>query len=249
MQIVIKNILTNYEVLGKKDAKETLVILHGWQRSLVEWGGIAKFFSDKYKVVWLDLPGFGGTSFPDKDWTIYDYTDFFEEFLKKIKVSKVVFLGHSFGGRIGIISASRSKLIKKLILVDSGAIEKKSVVVRLKVVIAKILKPILYLLPRNLRRKIKNKFGSADYQSSGELRRTFVNVINEDLTPLLSKIKVPTLVIWGDKDKVLSVQQTKVFKREIKDCLVRIVWGAGHDPHLDKPEEFTMHISQFINYV
>ncbi|MGA2967652.1 MAG: alpha/beta hydrolase, partial [Candidatus Levyibacteriota bacterium] len=105
-------------------------------------------------------------------------------------------------------------------------------------VIKLIFSPILVLLPRSPKNKISNLIGSEDYKSSGEMRKIFIRIVNQDLRALLSRIAVPTYIIWGDKDNVLPVSQTKIFKQEIKDSKVRIVWGAGHNPHLEKPKQF-----------
>jgi len=67
--------------------------------------------------------------------------------------------------------------------------------------------------------------------------RFFVKTVNQNLRPLLSKIKVPAFIIWGDKDNQLSVSLTKTFKKEITNSKIRIVWGAGHDPHIQKTEQ------------
>jgi pimeloyl-ACP methyl ester carboxylesterase len=238
MQTIVKNTLTNYQILGPKDTEETIVILHGWGRSYSDWIPIANQLKDRFKVILLDLPGFGSTPKPQTDWTIYDYTDYFEEFAKKLGLKNLIFIGHSFGGRIGIISASRSNLIKKLILVDSGAIEKKSLKLKAKVFIVQSLKPLTKLLPTNIQKKLKSKAGSSDYQASGEMKKIFLNTIHEDLTHLFKNIKTKTLIIWGSNDLTLPVRNAKIIKSQIKDSELRIVWEAGHHPHLDKPKEF-----------
>ena len=237
MHILVDKILTNYEVIG--DGDEVILILHGWKRSLNEWVPIAQNLSSRYRIILLDLPGFGGTSQSDKSYDTYEYATFVENFLKKLDINRYSLIGHSFGGRLGIIISSRSNAIKKLILVDSAGIENKPFHLRL---LNLFINPVKKFIPE----KVKSKFGSSDYKSSGKLKETFVKVVNQDLTHLFNKVKVPTIIIWGDKDSVLDVSQTKVFKKEIPNSTVRIVWGAGHSPHIEKPKAFLDILNEYL---
>jgi len=141
-QVVIEGILTNYQVFG--DGKETLLILPGWKRSISEWAIVAKSLSSKYKVVLLDLPGFGATTLPKSTFGVFEYADFVKSFLIKIKIDKCVVLGHSFGGRLGIILATDEKIVDKLILVDAGGIEKKSLYAKSMSVLKSVAGPVFY---------------------------------------------------------------------------------------------------------
>ena len=109
-----------------------------------------------------------------------------------------------------------------------------------------IFRPVFLLLPIFIKHRIGNLIGSADYKTSGELRKIFVKTVNQDLRALLPKIAARTVIIWGDKDRSLPVSQTKIFKKEIKDSKVRIVWGAGHNPHLEKTEQFLSILKEIL---
>jgi pimeloyl-ACP methyl ester carboxylesterase len=243
-QIVIDGILTNYEIFGNK--KETLLILPGWMRGISEWFPTARSLSSKYKVILLDLPGFGSTGLPKEIFGVFEYTDFVKKFLEKLRIEKCSILGHSFGGRLAIVLASEDKIVDKLILVDSAGIENKSLYALLMRLVKTITRPVFRVLPSSFQNKIRNTIGSPDYKESGELRKIFVKVVNQDLRLLLPKITAKTFIIWGDKDHLQPVLQTKIFKQEIKDSKVRIVWGAAHDPHLQKPEQFLAILNDIL---
>lgn len=236
MQIVIDGLLTSYQVLG--EGKNTILLLHGWQRSSREWIPTAKNLADKYKIVLLDLPGFGNTPRPKETYSIFDYATFVEHFLQKLEIKKVTLIGHSFGGRIGIILAYKTTLLEKLILVDAAAVEKKSLVVQTKIAINKLaIAPVKLFFP-NYVEKLKTRFGSDDYQTAGTMRDIFIKTVNEDLTPVLGKISVPTIIIWGEKDSTRPLNEGLFIKDTIKDARLRVVWGAYHSPYLEKPKEF-----------
>lgn len=246
MNIIVNNILTNYQIFADGSEKESLIILPGWGKTLTEWIPTAKLLCNKYRVICLDLPGFGGTSKPKEDFDTYSYAGFVEQFLVKLKINKCSLLGHSFGGRLGIILAANTNMITNLILVDSAGVEKKSLVAKMKAVVSRALKPLTKNMPKSLRQRIVSVLGSSDYKSAGNLRTSFVKIVNQDLTHLLPEIKARTLVIWGNHDKQLSIKNTKVFKNLIPEVVVRVVWGAGHSPHLEKPRQFLEIINEYL---
>jgi pimeloyl-ACP methyl ester carboxylesterase len=234
MQIAFKELLISYEVLGKQH-KQDLVILHGWGRHHRDWLSVAEKLSHKYKVTLIDLPGFGGTTPPDEVWGAYDYANFTKQLFKHLNIKSPILLGHSFGGRVGIILAAEDLPLKQLILVDAAGIEQKTLTVKLQIAIYKIFKK---LLPQGVRNNLTTSLGSDDYKRAGIMRKVLIKVVNEDLRHLLSKIKASTIVIWGEKDLNQDIKYGKIMSEEIPNAKLRVVWEAGHNPHLEKPKEF-----------
>lgn len=214
--------MTNYEILGS--GNKTMLVLHGWRGSSVEWLAFSESFKSKYKIILVDLPGFGGSYKPDADWGIYEYFEFIKKFLDTMNIKKSVVVGHSFGGRIGILLASRTKIVERLILIDAAGMEIKSIKSRLVL----LFKPILKYLPS----EIKNAFGSTDYKSAGEMRKIFVKIVNQPLREELGRIKAQTLIVWGEKDAVLALNEAEMLHQGIKGSILRIVWGGDHWPHV-----------------
>ncbi len=225
---MIEGVLANYEIVG--NGKKNMLILHGWKRQIGDWMEVARQLGDRYKVYLLDLPGFGGSAKPNTDWGIYEYFEFTKSFLQELNIKKWTVLGHSFGGRIGILLAARTNLVERLVLVDAAGMEIKSVLSRL----IRLIGPTLHWLPQS----IKNKFGSRDYREAGQMRKIFVRIVNQPLRDELAKITAPALVLWGEKDKILNSQEAKILHQSIKNSVLRIVWGADHWPHLSKMKEF-----------
>jgi pimeloyl-ACP methyl ester carboxylesterase len=244
MQVVIDGILTHYQAVGNKS--KVLLILPGWMRTTDEWLTAAKLLSKDYKVILLDLPGFGKTQRPQTTFSIYDYAEFVEHFLDKLEIKRLTLLGHSFGGRLGIILASKTARVSYLILVDSAAVEKKNKTTKLLITINKLLiVPIKLFFPTKVE-KIKSRFGSDDYQNAGPMRDIFIQTVNEDLTPLLSKIHVPTFIIWGEKDAIRPIKEGAFIKNNIRQSRLRVVWNAYHSPHLEKPKEFMEILNDYL---
>lgn len=235
MQILVKDILVNYEQIG--EGSEDLLILHGWGSSLSAWKAVSIFCSQKYRVTLLDFPGFGGSEEPNEVWDTYAYTEFVQEFLTKLNISHTIVMGHSFGGRVTTILATKyPRLVSQIILVDPGGIEIKSFKIKCQIFLYKLFwKPLGKLFGE----KIKKLFGSTDYKTvSGIMRKTFVRVVNQDLRYLFPVIKQPITIIWGSNDQMLSVNYTKIYKKFIPHAQIKIVWGAGHNPHLSHQSDF-----------
>src|SRR5258708_5206068 len=233
MQIVVDGILTHYQIIGNKP--KTLLILPGWMRSLEEWLPTAKQLSDNYKVILIDLPGFGKTPRPQTAYSIYNYAAFVEHFLDKLEVNKITLLGHSFAARIGIILGNKTDKVTKLILIDAAGVEKKNNLTKIKNNLFKLAKVIM---PKQFQEKLRDKLGSQDYKTAGVMRDIFVKVVNVDLTYMMPKISAPTLLIWGNNDTEVQEWKTKLMSKLIPSARLRIVWSAFHSPHLEKPTEF-----------
>ena len=241
MQIVVDNLLVSYESIGS--GEKVILFLHGWQRSLKDWLSYARLLEKDYRVIVLDLPGFGASIRPEGTFSIFDYAEFVGHFLEKLSIKSCVLVGHSFGGRIGVIMAAESSYVSKLILVDSGGIEKKTLKSWLWLGLAKTA---AFFVPQPIRNGLREKVGSTDYKQAAGMRDIFVKVVNQDLTHLFSKIKIPTLIIWGELDAVLPFAQAKVFKKGIVGSQLRVIWATGHDPHLESPAEFTEALTDFL---
>ncbi len=233
--MMLRNRLVNYEQFG--GGSQNLLILHGWGQSIAPWKTTALHCSKSYKVTVLDLPGFGSSEEPEKVWDTFDYAEFAKEFLEKLSIKNPVIMGHSFGGRVGTILASKyPDVLSQLVLVDAGGIEIKNLKIKIRVLIYKLfVKPIRKMFSD----KIKGFFGSSGYRNaSGTMRQIFVKVVNQDLRQLFSSIKIPVYVIWGSNDQVLPVEYVKIYKKLIPHSIIRIIWGADHSPNISKPQDF-----------
>ncbi|MFA9423327.1 MAG: alpha/beta fold hydrolase, partial [Sedimentibacter sp.] len=230
MRIVVEKLNVNYIDEGTGSA---VLLLHGWGGSIQTMIPIFNVLKDKCRVVALDLPGFGESDIPLTPWNSYDYAQFIMKFIEKIGLSSIILFGHSHGGRISIILSSKYDVVKKLVLIDSaGIIPKRTVKYYIKVYSFKILKKIYTLISSKNSKKQKlekfyKKFGSTDYkESNGIMRQTMVKVINDNLINLLSLIKAPTLLIWGENDGDTPLYMGKIMEEKIGGSGLVILKGA-----------------------
>ncbi len=242
MFLETKGIRTYYEKGGNGTA---IFLLHGWEGRANSLRPIFNLLKNNFCVYSLDLPGFGMTDFPKIPWGTEDYAFFVREFLDKLGISRCDIIGHSFGGRIGIwLSSNYPEIVNRLILIaPSGIKPRRKPMYFLKVLIAKLAKN----LPYRLKEAIYNRIGSKDYRlSSKEMRQTLVKIVNEDMRPLLSKITLPTLIIWGENDGQTPLYQGKIMEEEIKNSKLVVIKNAGHFPYLDNFFDFSHTLLDFL---
>ena len=91
--MIVNGVKINYLHYGNKEAKDTIVLLHGWGQNIEMMRSVGDAFVKTHEVVILDLPGYGKSSEPPFAWSVYDYTECIYEFLKKIKIKNPILIG------------------------------------------------------------------------------------------------------------------------------------------------------------
>ncbi len=249
MKIKVKGLNINYIQEGEG---YDIILLHGWGCSIETMIPILNILKDSARITVLDLPGFGESDKPKQPINSYEYTEIVNEFIEKIGIKTANILGHSHGGRIGIILSSKyPEKVNKLVLIDSaGIIPKRSLKYYFKVYSFKLLKKIYLKLNKNDKRKLQKfykKYGSEDYKNSeGIMRQTMVKVINDNLEPLLEKIKAPTLLIWGEEDDSTPLYMAKIMEKKIKDSGLVLIEKGGHYSYIDDMPKFKGALKYFF---
>lgn len=241
-----------YSVSGPADGAP-VVVMHGWGCNSSTIVSVASIAARTHRVYNVDFPGFGMSPEPSDVWGVDDYTRLIEALVDAEDLKKPVLIGHSFGGRVGILYASRRE-VSKLVLVDAAGIKPRP---KLKKVIKqttyKTLRRTLELLLGSNRSKgpvnrLRRMFGSADYrQSSPQMRAIMSRVVNEDLTDRLPLIKAPTLLIWGEKDTATPISDARKMERLIPGAGLVSFAEAGHYSFLDNPSGFDAALTSFLS--
>ena len=246
MNIVVDGYNVNYKITG--DGEETAVVLQGWGTNLGMYDSVADAIRDKYRIIQLDLPGFGASDEPREAWNVDAFADFFLQFMQSLDIKKATLIGHSYGGRVIIKLAARENLpfeIDRIVLIDSaGILPKKTFIQKVKIRRYKMLKKLLdmelvYKLFPELIDDWRSRQGSADYRAASPMmRKCLVMAVNEDLTDLLAKIKQDVLLIWGDKDTATPISDAKLMEEKIPNSGLAVLPGAGHFSFLEQPQRF-----------
>lgn len=251
MKVQINNKNINYEVQGEG---KPVILLHGWLASLETMAPLAKSLAKSFKVYSVDIIGFGKSDLPDEPLNTNDFGNFLKEFINKLEIQNPILIGHSNGGRTILNYAGRNLgKINKIVLIDSaGIIPKRKPKYYIKMYTFKLLKNIFKILPKtqmfnNIKERALSKFGSSDYKNSPEiLKRTMSIILNEDQKYLMPNIKVPTLLIWGDKDTATPLEDGKTMEKLIPDSGLVVYEGAGHFSYLDKLSNCLLILDEFL---
>lgn len=247
-QVVVDSLLTKYSTSGKG---KTILLLHGWGDSSSGSADIQERLSKKYKVIALDLPGFGGTQAPKSDWNLSDYAHFVGNFLEKISEKTYAIVGHSNGGAIAIRGLASGDLkSEKLVLMASAGIrgtdKNRNNVLRL---VAKTGKALTMPLPRavknRLRRKVYSTMGS-DMLVAEHMQGTFKKIVADDVRSDASKLGLPTLLIYGGNDQDTPAWYGETYNKLIKDSRLVVLPEAGHFVHLEQPQAVAAEIEEFL---
>ncbi len=234
----IRNIKINYKQYGKG---EDVVLLHGWGQNIEMMKPLGDSLADHYRITIIDLPGFGLSKEPLYAFTIFDYTEVVHELLMELKINNPIMMGHSFGGRISIVYASKYK-VNKLVLFGSPCVrhEYKSV----KQSILKALKKVKLFTP--LVNFMKKHTGSVDYRNASPMMRDIlVKTVNQDLSENAKKIKCPTLLIWGENDEAVPVSEAKELDNLLIDSALIILPGT-HYCYLENLNQVVNILYNFI---
>lgn len=220
-----------------KADQKTLLFVHGWGADKYNLQGIYSSLQHDFRIVSVDLPGFGESDNPHDTIGSIEYADYINEFVKKTGIKQVIYIGHSFGGKIGIITSVKyPELIEKLVLIDSTGIRARRYPAwYFKVYSFKIMKFFLQnvIKSEDSVLKLKERFGSVDYKNAGVMRDIMVKNVSEDFTDYLTEISCPVFIYWGEKDGDTPLWMAKKMNRLIQDSGLYVVKNGGHFSFLD----------------
>ncbi len=242
MFVEILNREINYECFGKGIP---IVFVHGWGGNLNSLKKIAKIISKNYKCYILDLPGFGKSSNPGKDWGVEEYACVLEKFIQKNIGQKALYCGHSFGGGLGIYLSRNTDLINKMVLIapayrrknlQKTSFSKNSIYVKLK----KYILPIRKIFYRVF-------FPSSQVLAFPHLEENFKKIISQDLTDLITDIDVETLILWGKEDTFVNIKDGFFLNKKLKNSQMKVYDKMEHDLPIIKFDELGNDILDFLD--
>ncbi len=230
-------------------------MLHGWGSSVEPWRCLINNLKDCCRFVALDFPGCGKSGELADAWTVEEYADLVEKFIKALGLENPVLIGHSNGGRVILKLCGEGRLNPpKIVLVDAAGLPaKKSFKKRVKISTFKTVKwfltlPLIKNHTEGLLQKARAYFGSADYNNASPvMRRTLVNLISTDMSGIAGNIKCPTLLLWGDLDDDTPLYMAERLEKLIPDSGLCVLKGTGHFSFLQKPYEASVILRSFLS--
>jgi len=244
-----------------------LVLLHGTGASLHTWEKWTDELSKQFRVITLDLPGFGltGKHFGN-NYSIKSYTEFLHTFTQKIGLDSFYLAGNSLGGNIAWgYALDHPQVVKKLILLNASGYPHPERTPPLAFRLAQnpvLSKLMLRITPRSLFKKSLREVYVNDDLVTDELitryfsmflrrgnRQAFIDRSNQDFDDRSAEIKqiqTPTLILWGDKDEWTPVADAAKFQEDLANSKLVIYENTGHLPMEERAEESILDVQRFL---
>ena len=255
--------------------KETILMIHGLGSYLPAWKKNISELSMYYRVIAVDLPGYGKSSKLPHSGLMSFYAGVIAEFIKKLDLGPVNLAGHSMGGQISMVLAlEKPELVKRLILVDPAGFEAftagqrnwfKDVMtpnlVRLTTVdaIETNLASNFYRMPDDARFMIEDRIAMRDASDFEAyclaVARSVHGMVEEPVLEKLTRIKMPTLIFFGENDMLIPNRYLNPgFTSKIANTGAGLIKGSklvmvpkcGHFMMFEKPEVFNTETRSFI---
>ncbi len=217
-----------------------LVFLHGYLASKESFAPQIEYFSRFFRVTAFDFPGFGKSDPIPAAWSVSDYADWTESFLREEGIVSPYVIAHSFGGRVAIKCLARGLFGRAVLCGCAGIVPERTLAYRAHVRAYRIVRRVF---PRMAERR----FGSREYRAlSPVMRESYKKIVNEDLREEAERIRVPVLLVSGEKDADTPVSYAEIFHRHIGGSGLLVLKGCGHFAHLDDPVSFNLAAEEFL---
>jgi pimeloyl-ACP methyl ester carboxylesterase len=272
LSIEVDGVKVNYTSTVKAPQDLTLVLIHGFAASLEAWFDVHPALAANFQVVRLDLLGHGYTDKPRTgDYSPQGHARLVTRFLEKLGLKRVVLAGHSMGGGIALLTIqntltqSRTFEVAGLVLISSSGYPQ-----RLPFFIEVLRDPVqrflsqlipveqrtrytlekLFFLPSRLTAERVHRYAyfATLPGSPHALTQTALLISPPDVEQLstqIPQVRVPTLILWGDQDRTVPVENAHRFHRDIKGSALQILPQTGHMSPEERPEQIIDFIEKF----
>ena len=248
-----------------------ILLVPGLHSPLHVWDGWMAALRDEYRVIAVDLPGQGlSDSWPRNDYSIPALDSFIGEVTGALGVSRFTFAGHSMsGGMAWRYALAHPERIEALILVSAGGFvaEGAGPILPFRILASPIVGPVVrqFMALPMVRRLLRQAYGDPDKVSDELVTRYFETINGEghraslgarlnylmsyQPVGLVDGVRAPTLIVWGDKDRMRPVLYASMFRERIKDSALSVHRGVGHFPMEEAPEATVADVREFMRRV
>jgi len=252
-----------------------IVLIHGITSSARTWREVMPGLAETHTVIALDLPGHGRSGKPRGDYSLGNYASGIRDLLSVLDIGRVTVVGHSLGGGVAMqFGYQFPNRIARLVLVDSGGLGNEVALYLRAATLpgAEYVIPVLFSSPaRFTARAVGRALGRLGVKSSPntrgltegmeslgdrDTRRAFLHTTRSVIDPWGQRVDardrlylskgVPTMLIWGEKDRVIPIKHGQQAHELMPHSRFEILPGAGHFSHNADPERFVVLLNEFI---
>lgn len=235
-----------------------MVLLHGYTDSSFSYSRVLPLIDAKYRVFVLDQRGHGKSEKPEKGYLLTDFAADVSAFMDAKGIKQATIVGHSMGSLVAQqIAVSAPERVERLVLVGSTTTARNNDVIELQKAVNELKDPVPVAFAREFQdstvhRQLPEDFMKRVVEESLKLparvwREVLAGIMASDFKSELSKIKAPTLIIWGENDKIFGRDEQNILASKIPDAVLKIYPETGHCPNWERPEQFVKDLENFIS--
>ncbi|MBV6395435.1 MAG: Arylesterase [Anaerolineales bacterium] len=250
--------IVHYEVYGRG---KPVILLHGWLGSWGLWQETMAYLGQYYRTYALDFWGFGESGKKRETYAVQDFVSLVGQFMDQLGIIHAPIVGHSMGGTVSLsVAIHYPEKVSKVVVVGSPIVG-SSLAPLLKLAGYRFNAMLLFNMfgpfrafmryysriicsdprfPQMMDRDLSKTTLESFLNSIASLRRT-------DLRPMLNQVKVPTLGMYGDTDKIVHPLQWQPMQAGIPHAQIIRFPNAGHFPMLEQPRPFSEHLKAFLD--
>src|SRR6185503_18091095 len=212
---------------------EPLVFFHG--AGTIDGFDFAEPWADRFRVIVPQHPGFGESGDDPSFTDLHDYVMHYLELFDVLRLDTFHLVGLSLGGNIAArFTAEHRHRVRKLALIaPAGVIDPEHPTLDIPALLVsnfEVLRSRLPAVPD------LDFMGERYREATTVTRLLWEHPADPKFMRYLHRIKMPTLILWGDEDKIIPVQQTETWRKFLPQADIKVYRGAGHLVHLENPE-------------
>ena len=254
---------------GPKEDPLPVILIHGTSASLHTWDGWTDVLSKHHRVLRFDMQGFGLTGpHPQAKYRIEDYVDTLINLMDAIGIETAIVAGNSLGGYVAWSAAVLyPERVEKLVLVDTSgySFKSESIPIGFRISQSPVLKYLIGdIMPKSMvRSSLENVYGNPEKITDDLVDRYFDLNIREgnraalvkrfadtkagQLTNRVNELNQPTLIIWGEQDRLIPISVGHRFNQEIQNSQFISFSDLGHVPHEEDPQATVATVERFLH--
>ncbi len=253
---------------------QPLVFVHGLSGSWPNWLEQLPVFAATHRVITLDLPGFGHSPMPRQEISIAGYAQLLERLLGHLGVDAAVVVGNSMGGFIAAeLAIAYPQRVERLVLISAAGLSTHNhrgsvaVLPAMRTLERSLMAAAAWAATKSdmvarrahlrdaalgvvVRHPSKLDAALAAEQIRGAGKPGFIGgleaVLHYEIRERLPEIACPTLIVWGDRDRLIPVSDADVFAELIPNSRKVVFGDTGHMSMLERPEAFNALLDEFL---
>src|SRR5688500_10313956 len=237
---------------------EPIILLHGYSDSSFSYSTVLPLLDRKYRVYVLDQRGHGESDRPANAYALSQFAADVVAFMDVMKIDKATIVGHSMGSFVAQhVAVAAPERVKRMVLSGSATTIRNNVVTDLQREVNALTDPVPEKFVRDFQLSVAfqpmpDAFVAGVVKESLYLpARVWREVMAEMLSPKsnveLAKIKVPTLILWGDKENVFPRSEQDALLAALPNARLKVYEDTGHAMHWERPERFAKDLQEFMN--